>query len=80
MRNITIRLPGEKHAQLRQLVRHRGISVKKLMEELATVSLPEFDGETRFRIRVARGSVEEGPALLDKLDQAFASGDCIGVR
>lgn len=65
----------EKHARLRQLARHRGISVNKLIEELATVSLAEFDAETRFRALAATGSVEQGLALLDKLDQAFEAGD-----
>jgi len=75
MSTLTIRLPDEKHARLRQLAKHRGISVNKLIEELATVSLAEFDAEYRFRALAARGSVEKGLALLDKLDQAFGSSD-----
>lgn len=31
-------------------------------------ALTEFDTETRFRAREARGSVAEGIRLLDKLD------------
>ncbi|MDP6360504.1 MAG: ribbon-helix-helix protein, CopG family [Planctomycetota bacterium] len=73
MSTLTIRLPDDKHARLRQLARHRGISVNKLMEEMATISLAEFDAETRFRALAARGSAEEGLALLDKLDKAFES-------
>ena len=73
MSTLTIRLPDEKHARLRQLAKHRGISVNKLIEELATVSLAEFDAEIRFRALAARGSANEGLALLDKLDQAFDS-------
>lgn len=75
MSTLTIRLPDEKHARLRQLAKHRGISVNKLIEELATVSLAEFDSETRFRALAARGSVEDGLALLDKLDQEFEEAD-----
>ncbi len=71
MSTLTIRLPDEKHSRLRQLAKHRGISVNKLIEVLATISLAEFDAETRFRTLAARGSAEEGLALLDKLDQAF---------
>ncbi len=73
MSTLTIRLPEEKHARLRQLAKHRGISVNKLMEELATISLAEFDAESRFRALAARGSADEGLALLDKLDKAFES-------
>ena len=73
MSTLTIRLPDDKHARLRQLAKHRGISVNKRMEELATISLAEFDAETRFRALATSGSAEEGLALLDKLDKAFSS-------
>lgn len=73
MSTLTIRLPDEKHARLRQLAKHRGISVNKLVEEMATITLAEFDAETRFRALAGRGSAEEGRALLDKLDKAFES-------
>ena len=71
MSTVTIRLPDEKHARLRQLAKHRDLSVNKLMEELATVSIAEFDAESRFRAMAARGSAKKGLALLDKLDAAF---------
>lgn len=71
MSTLTIRLPEDKHARLRQLAKHRDISVNKLVEELATISIAEFDAETRFRIPAARGSV----AILDQLDAAFSSGE-----
>lgn len=73
MSTLTIRLPEEKHARLRQLAKHRGTSVNKLVEEMATITLAEFDAETRFRALAARGSAEEGLALLDRLDKAFDS-------
>ena len=47
------------------------MSINKLMEELATISIAEFDAETRFRTRAARGAVKKGLAILDKLDAAF---------
>jgi predicted transcriptional regulator len=68
MATLTIRLPDDTHARLRQLAQQRKISLNKLMEELATIALTEFDAETRFRTRAARGSVAEGLRLLDKLD------------
>jgi predicted transcriptional regulator len=70
MATLTIRLPDDTHARLRQLAQQRKISLNKLMEELATIALTEFDAETRFRARSARGSVAEGIRLLDKLDAA----------
>ena len=71
MSTLTIRLPDDKHLRLRKLAEHRAISVNKLMEELATISIAEFDAETRFRTLAARGSVKKGIAILDKLDAAF---------
>ena len=71
MSTLTIRLPDDKHARLRQLAKHREISVNKLMEELATISIAEFDTESRFRALAAKGSPKEGLAILDKLDAHF---------
>ena len=71
MSTLTIRLPEDKHARLRELAKHRDMSVNKFIEELATISLTEFDAENRFRTMAARGSVKKGLAVLDKLDAAF---------
>ena len=70
MATLTIRLPDEKHERLRQLAKQRKISMNKLMEELSTIVLTQFDAETRFRVRAARGSAKAGLRLLDKLDEA----------
>ena len=69
---LTIRLPEGKHERLRNLAKARGISVNRLMDELATVALAEYDSETRFRALAARGSRESGLELLDRLDRAEA--------
>ena len=74
MSTLTIRLPDDKHLRLRKLAKHRSMSINKLMEELATISIAEFDAETRFRTLAARGSAKKGLAILDKLDAAFARG------
>jgi len=71
MSTLTIRIPESKHARLRTLARARGISVNRLIDELATVALAEYDTETRFRAMAARGSKRAGLALLDKLDRPF---------
>ena len=72
MSTLTIRLPDDKHARLRQLAQHREISLNKLVEELATISIAEFDAESRYRAHAARGSAKKGLALLDQLDASFA--------
>lgn len=66
MTTVTLRIPDEKHDRLRLLAESRGVSVNKLMDEAATVMLAEFDAETRFKTRAARGNVEDALALLDK--------------
>ena len=48
--------------------------MNRLMDELATVAIPGYDSETRFRALAARGSRETGVALLDRLDWAFGEG------
>lgn len=68
---LTIRLPEGKHDRLRNLARARGISLNKLIDELATIALAQHDAEVRFRAMAARGSRKDGLALLDKLDKAF---------
>ena len=72
MSTLTIRLPDDKHLRLRKLAKHRAMSINKLMEELATISIAEFDAETRYRTLAARSSVKKGLAILDKLDAKFA--------
>ncbi len=58
---------------IRALAKARGISINKLMEELSTIAIAEFDAETRFRAMAAQGDAEEGIAILDKLDAYFAN-------
>ncbi len=69
MSTLTIRIPEEKHSRLKILAKQRGISLNKLMEELSTMALSEFDAFTRFKARAMRGSPQEGLRLLDKLDR-----------
>lgn len=47
------------------------MSVNKLMEELSTQAIAEFDAETRFRAMAASGKVKKGLKALDMLDSAF---------
>ena len=72
MSTLTIRLPADTHGRLKEIARQRGMSMNKLIEELSTVAIAQYDAETRFGVMAARGSVEEGLRVLDKLDAAFA--------
>jgi predicted DNA-binding protein len=68
MSALTLRLPDEKHDRLKALARRRGTSVNRLMEEMATLIIAEFEVETRFLVRAARGAgkTKRGLSLLSK--------------
>jgi hypothetical protein len=68
MTALTARLPDEKHRALKALAKIRGTPLNRLIDEMTTVMLAEFDAETRFRLRAKRGSgnAERGLALLEK--------------
>lgn len=65
---LTIRLPDDKHQRLKELARRRKTSVNRLIDEMTTLMLAEFDAETRFALRAARGAdrSERGLELLRK--------------
>jgi hypothetical protein len=72
MATLTIRIPEGKHSRLKALAKYRQVSVNKLIEELSTQALAEFDTEVRFRALAARGNAARGLDLLDKLDTHFS--------
>jgi predicted transcriptional regulator len=69
MATMTIRLPDAKHERLRRLAERLGISLYKLVVEWASIALAQFDTETRFLARAARGEPERGLSLLERLDR-----------
>jgi predicted transcriptional regulator len=73
MATLTIRLPDDKHSRLKELAKNRGISINKLMEELSTIALVEFDAQNRFKVLAARGDVGRGLEILEKLDRLHQS-------
>jgi predicted DNA-binding ribbon-helix-helix protein len=68
MSALTVRLPDDKYERLKEMARQRGTSVNRLMDEMATLLLAEFDAETRFRLRSERGRnmAQRGLDLLEK--------------
>jgi predicted transcriptional regulator len=73
MAAFMVRIPDDKHDRLKELAKARGISLNKLMEELSTIALAEFDAETRFKAMAAQGNPPRGMAILDKLDAYFSN-------
>jgi len=73
MATLTVRIPDDKHERLKALASHKNISINKLMEELSTQALAEFDSEVRFKALAATGNKAKGLKLLDKLDRHFSS-------
>ncbi len=75
MAALTVRLPDDKHARLKALAKSRGTPLNRLIEDMTTAMLAEFDAETRFRIRVAQGAgkTERGLELLNQLDAHFSN-------
>ncbi len=74
MATLTIRIPDDKHGRLKALAQHRHVSINKLIEELSTQALAEFDSEIRFRALAASGNAKKGLKLLDKIDKHFSNG------
>lgn len=73
MSTLTIRIPDDKHERLKALADQRGVSVNKLMDELATIALTEHDAKVWFEIRATRGDPRRGLAILDRLDEHFGT-------
>lgn len=71
MSTLHLRIPLEKHQRLKELAKAKNISVKKLMEELATMALAKYDLETRFKVRASRGSTDKALEVLEKLKEDY---------
>lgn len=75
MATLTLRLPDDKHERLKAMAARRKVSINKLLEELSTQALAEYDSEVRFRALAAVGSPKKGLAILDKLDVYFSGSE-----
>jgi plasmid stability protein len=73
MGTLTIRLTDDQHERLKTLAAQRGVSLNKLFEEFSTKAITEFDTETRFRLRAARGDKARGLDILEGLERKFGT-------
>jgi predicted DNA-binding ribbon-helix-helix protein len=71
MRALTLRLPDSKHQRLKQLAKCKGMSINRLLDEITTLMLAEFDLKTQFEICARRGQSksERGLELLAEAKQ-----------
>jgi predicted DNA-binding protein len=71
---LTVRLPDDKHQRLKALAKTRGAPLNRLIDEMTTLMLAEFDAETRFRLRAQNGAgkAQRGLELLNQLDAHFS--------
>ncbi len=69
---VTLRIPNEKHARLKQLASSRSTSINRLMDELATIALVQHDLSVQFDALAKEGDPAVGLALLDRLDAHFS--------
>ncbi|AKG08400.1 CopG family transcriptional regulator [Moraxella bovoculi] len=63
---ITLRMTDDKATRLKSMAQAQGISVNRLMDELTSMALTEFDAKTRFMLRAKQGDAKRGIELLDK--------------
>lgn len=75
MATITYRTTENRAERLKHLAGHIGVSVNKLIDEMATHALASHDAENRFKVRAARGSAAAGLAMLDELDAHFGTDE-----
>ena len=73
MSTLTIRIPEDKHARLRNLAKAKGVSINRMMDELATVALAAYDSEIRFKAMAARGLAENRPCFAGQARSRFAA-------
>lgn len=71
MAAMTVRLPDDKHQRLKEMARQRGTTVNRLIDDMTTLLLAEFDAETRFLLRAERGRDHQNRGL-DLLEKAAA--------
>ena len=74
MSALTVRLADDKHRRLKELARRRHTSLNRLIDEMTTQVLAEFDAETRYLLRAERGKgkAARGLEILAKAKGSLA--------
>jgi predicted transcriptional regulator len=68
MTTLSIRIPDDMAERLKNIAKHRDISLNKLMFELSTQVLVEEEAKQRFVAAQLRGNPKRALQLLDELD------------
>ena len=74
MSALTVRLPDDKHLRLKEFAKRRHTSLNRLIDEMTTQMLAEFDAETRYLLRAGRGKgkAARGLEILAKAKGSLA--------
>jgi len=70
MSALTIRMADDKYQRLKELAKSRKTSVNRLIDDMATALLAEYDAQTRFQLRAERGSRLGKERAMEVLDKA----------
>lgn len=68
MATLSIRIPDDMAERLKNIAKHRDISLNKLMFELSTQILAEEEAKQRFLAAQLRDNPKRALQLLDELD------------
>ncbi len=68
MTTLSIRIPDDMAERLKNIAKHRDISLNKLMFELSTQVLAEEEAKQRFLSAQLRSNPKRALQLLDELD------------
>ena len=68
MTTLSIRLPDDMAERLKNIAKHRDMSLNKLMFELSTQVLAEEEAKQRFLAAQLRGKPKRALQLLDELE------------
>jgi len=69
MSTLTLRIPDTKYERLKNYAKDKEISLNKLFDEFATITLTQYDAKVRFDLIASKGDKKRGLELLDKLDK-----------
>ena len=83
MATMTIRLPDEKHQRLQQLAASQGVSLNRLVDDLSSVALAQYDAEVRFQVLAGKAGRKQhrvDPAVTTLSHGSLAFQDEAGTE